>query len=86
MKFGIIGNLSKYELPTVVKLLVETLNQYNIDFVIDKEIAELLSAKDVQLGNVQTRDHDACVRNVVATGQFSPLPGLSAPIALRYSE
>ena len=64
MKFGIIGNLSKYELPTVVKLLVETLNQYNIDFVIDKEIAELLSAKDVQLGNVQTRDHDACVRNV----------------------
>lgn len=64
MKFGIIGNLSKYELPAVVKLLVDTLHQYNVDFVIDNEIVELLSAKGVQLGNVQTRDHDACVRNV----------------------
>lgn len=64
MKFGIIGNLSKYELPAVVKLLVDTLNQYNVDFVIDKEILDLLSAKNVQLGSVQTRNHDACVRDV----------------------
>ena len=64
MKFGIIGNLSKHELPTVVKLLVDTLNQSKAEFVIDKEIVELLAAKGVHLGVVETSDHDACVHGV----------------------
>lgn len=64
MKFGIIGNLSKHELPAVVKLLVETLTQEKVEFVIDKEIVELLTAKGVHFGVVQTADHDACARGV----------------------
>ncbi|MEK7250565.1 MAG: NAD(+)/NADH kinase, partial [Bacteroidota bacterium] len=64
MKFGIIGNLSKDELPSVVKLLVDTLNQYNVEFVIDKEIVDLLVGKGIPLGAVQTCDYVACTHGV----------------------
>ncbi len=64
MKFGIVGNLSKYELPRVVKLLVDSLGQYSVDFVIDGKIVELLEKKGIELGNVQSAEHDACIREV----------------------
>ena len=64
MKFGIVGNLSKYELPTVVKLLVDSLKQYNADFVIDSKIVDLLAAKGIQLGSVNAVDHDSCIHGV----------------------
>lgn len=64
MKFGIIGNRSKHELPGVVELLVDTLNRSGVEFVIDGEIVELLKSKNVQLGTVETRNHAECVRGV----------------------
>lgn len=64
MKFGIIGNRSKHELPGVVKLLVDTLNRSGVEFVIDGEIVELLKSKNVQLGTVEARSHAECVRGV----------------------
>ncbi len=71
MKFGIIGNLAKYDLPKVVKQLVETLNECRAEFVIDTEIVELLAAKGVLLGNVEARDYHECTRGldmVIALG------------------
>ena len=64
MKFGIIGNLSKYELSNVVQLLVETLKQCNAEFIIDEEIVELLLSKHVQMGSVQTGKYRDCVQGV----------------------
>ncbi|MDL1892770.1 NAD(+) kinase [Sphingobacteriales bacterium CHB3] len=64
MKFGIIGNRSKHELPGVVKLLVDTLNRSGVEFVIDGELVELLKSKNVQLGTVETRNHAECVQGV----------------------
>ncbi|MBX2991980.1 MAG: NAD(+)/NADH kinase [Bacteroidetes bacterium] len=64
MKFGIIGNRSKHELPGVVKLLVDTLNRSSVEFVIDGEIVELLNGKNVRLGAVEARKHAECIRGV----------------------
>ncbi len=64
MKFGIIGNLSKYELPSVVPMLVEVLRNGKTEFVIDRDIVQLLSAKGVDLGDVNASDHDDCARDV----------------------
>jgi NAD+ kinase len=64
MKFGIIGNLSKYGLPSVVKLLVETLKQHKMAFVIDKQIVELLAAQNIHFGSVEVAEREACARNI----------------------
>jgi NAD+ kinase len=64
MKFGIVGNLAKHDLPRVVKQLVETLNECRAEFVIDKEIVELLAAKGVALGVVNARDTHECTNGV----------------------
>jgi NAD+ kinase len=64
MKFGIIGNLAKHDLPKVVTQLVATLNGCKVEYVIDKEIVELLGATGIELGNVQARDAHECSRNV----------------------
>jgi NAD+ kinase len=64
MKFGIIGNLSKHGLPSVVQLLVETLNQHGMSFVIDKQIVALLEDKGIPLGTVDAREREACARDV----------------------
>lgn len=62
MKFGIIGNLSKYELPEVVRQLVNILNHERAEFVIDEEIIALLSAKRIPLGSVNAGDRASCIR------------------------
>ncbi|MBI5471357.1 MAG: NAD(+)/NADH kinase [Ignavibacteriae bacterium] len=64
MKFGIVGNRSKFELPNVVQRLVSTLQQCNVEFIIDEEIVELLESKGVRLGALQTGKYEECVRGV----------------------
>jgi NAD+ kinase len=64
MKFGIIGNLSKLELPGVVRLLVGTLKKSNADFVMDEDIVRLLGSQGIQLGGIRACPQAECVRGV----------------------
>lgn len=64
MRFGIIGNISKQGLPAVVKLLVETLTRCKADFVIDKDIVDLMHANAMSLGEVHACSREQCVRGV----------------------
>jgi len=64
MKFGIVGNLSKIELPNVVRLLVDSLHQNGVEFIIDREIVGLLAGKGILLGNDHAGGYDTCVRDV----------------------
>ncbi len=64
MRFGIIGNISKQGLPAVVKLLVETLRRYKADFVIDKDIVDLMNSKTMSLGDVDACSRERCVQGV----------------------
>lgn len=64
MKFGIIGNLSKLELPGVVRLLVDTLKKYNADFVMDEDIVRVLASQGRQLDGIHACPQAECVRGV----------------------
>ncbi|MER3524833.1 MAG: hypothetical protein C4326_12485 [Ignavibacteria bacterium] len=64
MRFGIIGNLAKQALPSVVERLVETLRRYKADFVIDAEIVHLLDTKGITLKNAPACARQQCVRDV----------------------
>lgn len=64
MTFGIIGNLSKRELPSVVQLLMETMNRSSASFRIDKAIVALLDSNGIALGGVHACEHSECIRGV----------------------
>jgi NAD+ kinase len=64
MKFGAIGNLEKPGLADAVKLLVEKLEGSGAEYVIDAEIANLLTEKGVVLKGVHTATREECVSNV----------------------
>lgn len=64
MKFGIIGNLDKYELSEVVTLLVSMLDRQNMDYIIEAAVVELLGGAGKKLGPEHSGTREECVRNV----------------------
>jgi NAD+ kinase len=64
MKFGIIGNIDKYELNKVVALLVSMLDSSKMDYVIEDAVVDLMGEAGKHLRPDHTGPRDQCVRNV----------------------
>jgi NAD+ kinase len=64
MKFGIIGNLDKPELGVAVSLLVDKLNRSGVEYIVDKDIVNLLGNAGEGLRQKHSAPREECVRGV----------------------
>jgi len=64
MKFGIIGNLDKPELSGAVALLVARLDRSGVEYIVDRDIVELLADAGKALRDRHSATRDMCVRGV----------------------